>query len=173
MQHESFKEHDLIVEDTNENFEYWLNQPFISEKLKNEIRKSEILLVPQIGFRGLDYPVFPVKTEELFTYLRGKHDGGEKVEICVENENYKEVALHCDLIVIGSFIVTSVAVPILVNLLSSYIKEKLDKRGSESVIKVSLTIENKKKRLSKKITYEGKPDNFNETIQSIKDIWEN
>lgn len=170
MQHEYSLENELNIENTEENFDYWLNQEFISDDLKNKLGTADILLVPQIGFRDQDTPVFPVKTEELFTFLKNNSKNNE-IDICIEDKDYKELALHADLITLATFVVTSIALPVLVNLLSDYIKNKISS-NSDRVIKISLVVENKKDGTSKNVTYEGKPESFDSTIKSIDDLWE-
>jgi len=170
MRHESNIEDEFNINFTEECFDYWINQSFITDELKNELKNADILLIPQIGFRDIDIPVFPVKTEELFTFLR-KKSSDVKIDICIEDKDYRELALHYDLITIGAFVVTSIALPVLVNLLSDYIKSKIS-LNSGRVIKVSLIVENKKEKTSKKISYEGKPENFDSIIKSIENLWE-
>ena len=70
MQHESNLENELNIEDTEKNFDYWLNQNFISDDLKSKLKTADILLVPQIGFRDQDTPVFPVKQKNCLHFLK-------------------------------------------------------------------------------------------------------
>ena len=106
----------------------------------------------------------------MFTFLKNNAKDNE-IDICIEDRDYKELALHADLITFATFVVTSIALPVLVNFLSEYIKNKIF-TNSDRVIKVSLVVENKKKGTSKNVTYEGKPESFDSTIKSIDDLWE-
>ena len=72
MKHETSKEKEVVIEDTDHDFSYWLNRPYISEELRKELEKSDILIIPKEGIRDFDTPLFPVKTEEIFTYMRNK-----------------------------------------------------------------------------------------------------
>lgn len=168
MQHETISENDLTIIPTGEGFEFWLTQKYISTELKKTLEKSDILIIPQIGFRESPDPVFPVKTEELFNFMKNKSD---IIDICIDDEDYKEIALHSDLLIIATFLVSSVVLPVLVNILSDYIKNKLFSDKSDRAIKVSIIVQNKQ-GTSKKITYEGKPENFDNTIKSIENLLE-
>lgn len=168
--HGSYKEKEIVIKDSNQDFDYWLNRPYISNNLKRELQSSEILIIPEEGIREFNIPLFPVKTEEVFTYMRNAISGDQSINICVEDKDYKELALHHDQINIATFIVTSALLPIFINLLSNYIQEKIIKRRSDSTINVKFIVQ-KKNRESKKIYYEGKPEYFGDTIKSLKEIW--
>ncbi len=169
MKHESTKEGDLSMESTEKGFNFWLNQEFISDSLRQDLAKAEILLVPQIGFRDRNDPVFPVKTEELLGYLKRRSKTPDKIDICIDDDEYKELALHSALLVLASIVVTSVALPTLVNILSEYIKNKIFAEKKDRNIKVTLYVQDHK-GLIKQITYEGNPENFADSMNSIKKI---
>lgn len=170
MDHDFKEADDLIIKGTTENFETWINKDFISEELRVQLRKSDILLIPVEGFHDLTYPVFPVKTEELINYLRKNSPEDLHVDICIEDKDYKEVALHSDLVILSSFIVSSVALPILINLVSTYLSKKLLK-PEKTNIKVSITVVNKDRK-SKNLMYEGSVGNFKEAANKAKELWE-
>ena len=170
MNHDSKEANNLVIKDTPEDFETWINKDFISPELRVQLRKSDILLIPTEGFRDLTYPVFPVKTEELFNYLRKNSPEDINIDICIEDKDYREVALHSDLVILSSFIVSSVALPILINLISTYLSQKLLKPEKTNV-KVSITVVNKDGE-SKNLSYEGSVDHFKEVANKSKDLWE-
>jgi len=169
MEHGTDRIDDVVITDSSENFDTWINREYISEGLKSDLKKANILLVPTEGFRNKNIPVFPVKTEELFTYIKNRLPSEYKIDICIEDKEYKELALHSDLVIIGSFVVASIVVPILVNIISEYIKQKILKMGEKRGVKVSLTIVDAK-GVSKNLTYEGEAENFGRIINKLNDV---
>ena len=169
MKHGTDRIDDVVITDSSENFDTWINREYISEELKSDLKKANILLVPTEGFRDKNIPVFPVKTEELFIYIKNRLPSEYKIDICIEDKKYKELALHSDLVIIGSFVVASVGVPILVNIISEYIKQKILKMGEKRGVKVSLTVVDEK-GVSKNLTYEGEAENFGRIINKLNDV---
>jgi len=172
MKHETYKEKEVQIENTKEDFNYWLNRPYISRNTKLNLENADILIVPVEGIRDIEYPLFPVKTEEVFSYFRKNLDEKTTIDICIEEKDYKELALHYDLINIATFIVSSVALPIFINILSSYIDEKIKNvNDNDRAIRVKFIVQ-KKSGDSIKVSYEGKPEYFRDIIESIKEIKE-
>mgnify|MGYP006443097387 CR=1 FL=1 len=156
---------DLLVQDSDKNFSTWSSKEFISDEVKKSISSKNVLIVPIENFRNYPNPVFPVGTEELFHYLKDNSDNKLNVDVCIDDEDYEELALHSDLIIIGSIIVTSFVAPIVVNLISSYLEDKwLKKSKKESTqLKVEITVVDNDKG-SKKFKYEGPANKFKETL---------
>ncbi len=169
MEHETDRIDDVVITDSSENFDTWINREYISERLKSDLKKANILLVPTEGFRDKNILVFPVRTEELFIYIKNRLPSEYKIDICIEDEEYKELALHSDLVIIGGFVVTSIIMPILANIISEYIKQKILKMGEKRGVKVSLTIVGEK-GASKNLTYEGEAENFGRIINKLNDV---
>ena len=159
MEHETDKASEVIVTDSSENFDTWLNRKYISEDTKKELKKADVLLVPMEIFRGEDIVAFPVLTEEIYQFLKTKLSPEKQVDICIEDKDFKELALHSALLVLGSFVVTMVVAPMLVNALYDYIKSKILNKIEKRGVKVSLTIINKD-GTAKNLTYEGDAEKF-------------
>jgi len=171
MKHESDKENELIVEKSTNSFENWITKDYISSELKNELKQADILIVPIENFRGIEEPAFPEGTEQLFTYLKKQFSSNHKynIDICIEDEDYMELALHNDLINLGYFILTIGVAPIFVNLISDYISSKLFSSNKDRKIKTSISIiEND--GTSKEITYEGNIEHFDSVIDEIENL---
>jgi hypothetical protein len=158
----------LVVESVNGSFEAWANQPFISAETRAKILAADLLIVPIVGFREYNEPVFPVCTEELFHFIRSKLPSGTDVEICIEDKDYKELALHGSMLRIGSFVAKSIVVPILVNLISEYIKQKrtkISKNESQVNVKTDLTIIEVSGKATK-FSYDGPSSKFHEVMMA-------
>lgn len=139
----------LDITEVNENFETWISQPFISENIKEELRKAQILLIPTIGFRDHTLPTFPVGTEGTLAFLKKNLPNDINVDICINDEDYTELGLYSNWKIIGTFIVGSLVAPIFVNVLSELIKNAFITEEKQSTIQI-YTIENSTSNLKNK-----------------------
>lgn len=171
MKHESNEKLKIEVIDTELNFESIYSKPYIPVEYLNEIRSADILLIPYEKFRDSEICLFPEETSKLFTYLVEKSkDHNYTIEICVSDENYNELELHSDVINIADILVNQYTLGILINLISSYLYDKLRKynrKDSEVNTKINITVEMTKK--SKMISYEGSIENFERAMLKIEE----
>lgn len=159
----------VAITDSSENFDTWINRKYISSETRELLKQSDILVVPIEGFRELDFPVFPVKTEEILSFLKKRIPSENKVDICIEDKDYKELALHSVLVMLGGFVVTSICAPILVNILWQYIEKEILTKKEKRNVRVSLTIVNED-GISKNLTYEGNAEDFSTIKDELKKL---
>lgn len=173
MKHETDKEAELNVEETEQGFETWATKDYITSETAERIQNAQVLVLPVENFRDVEGPLFPSKTEEFYRYLRANVPKEHKVEICIEDEDYQELALHYDLIILAGLLVADVSFPIVLNVVSDYIYAKLSTLRRERAIKVTLSVvvDKKAKTKSKTFTFEGTPDRFPEACKQIKELW--
>lgn len=170
MTHEPPNETEFAVEDTDETFSTWIDRPYIPDELRPQLQRANVLIVPREGFREHAEPVFPVGTEELLNFLRDNTDKGVVPDICIADKDYRELALHDALIIVGSFVVTSIVGPIIADLISEYLKRRWGSKEAEAKIKVELTVIESNGRASR-LLYEGMAKDFNETVKpTLKSI---
>lgn len=162
----SKQEFDFKVSDSSENFSTWINRQYIPQDLKGSLQKVNILFVPHENFRDQKIPVFAHKTEEVFHFFQEHAPAEVNVDICIADDDYKEIALHSDLIIIGSVIVSAVVLPVFVNLLSEYLKRKLFK-APNSKIRIVLTVVDSSSN-AKQFEYEGPADSFGKAVSEIQ-----
>ena len=120
----------IEISEVDESFDTWINQPFVPENLKPELKQASILIVPVIGFRRDGEATFPVGTDNVLAFFKEKLPPGIIVDICIDDAGYMELSLHSNFKRIGTFIVTSILLPVFVTVLSDFVKEKILK-GSE------------------------------------------
>jgi hypothetical protein len=164
MKHEEKQINEVIITESKDNFETWINRSYISNHLKENLGKANILIVPIESFRDKNIPMFSTQAEELFHYLKENLPDSCIIDMCIEDDDYKELTLHFDLITIGTFVVKKVVAPILLSRIQDYLKNKVfpgDKKGN---IKISLTVIDEKEKVAKNISYEGNIDNFGKLI---------
>lgn len=158
------KEPTLVVETSQESIYSWINRPYISDALRAQLSKANVLLVPTEGFCERADLVFPVGTEELFQFLRESQRENLLVDICIEDKDYKELALHADLLIIASFVVTSIAAPVVADLITEYIKRRLGLHETDSIVRSELTVYDEKTGRSVRLSYEGPASEYHARV---------
>jgi hypothetical protein len=151
------------VQPTDQGYEYWRTRPYLSDETRDAVKNAPVLIVPTEGFREQDIRVFPVQTEELFHFLREKMPPEATVEIVINDKDYKELALHGALLIVGSIVAggaTLFAIPVLVNVVSEYINRRLFTENEQKTTDVrwELTVVDGTK--ATKLTYEGPAIDF-------------
>jgi hypothetical protein len=159
---------EIKIEDSSENFITWAERPYLSEDLRKSVLESDILIVPVENFRNLEEPVFPQRTGEVFNFLKDNSPPEVHIEVCVEEEDYKELALYDDSINIGYFVLTNVVLTVFLNILSNYIFKKVFDKERKQEIKFTFTVVDEK--VSKTITFEGDVKDFLSSTEEIKKL---
>jgi len=166
---------EIQIEEASGNREYWLNRPYLSEQVRGLLDRSSVFLVPQEGFRGQDMQVFPVGTEGFFQHLRDSLPSDASVEIAIDDDQYKELALHSTLLIIGGALVTLYFFPVLVEVTSEYIKQRLLSEDEQNATLVRWEVTVVDGERTRKLTYEGPPNDLSKKLldaisQSPSDI---
>lgn len=163
----------ITILNNDKGFDYWLNQDFISSETRTLLHTANVLIVPLLGFRDTSSPLFHKEIGDFIEYIKENPPKDIVVEVCIDNDNYKEISLCSDEIRLGEIIITSVAFPLAVNLLTEFIKYLLKKRRmntDKANLEVTITISDKKQ--TKSFQYTGKAENFSKVFSQIKDLWE-
>ena len=168
MMHETKRVREISVGPSEEDFETWAGREYLSEETSESVKSASVLIVPVEGFRDVSQPLFAQRSDELFAFLKENLPPEHKVEICVEDEDYQEVALHFDLFDLGQLVLTAVAVPVVVKLIADYVSRKVFAAKEDKAVKISLTVVNDKG--SKTVTYEGLAKNFPPSVEEIKKL---
>lgn len=163
----------LNITDLEEKYESFISKPYINEELQKVIANSDVLIIPLVGFRDKDEPLFPIHTNEIFRFLK---KSSVNVEVCIDDDKYYELALHSDLKRIGKFVVKEFALPVFIAVISTYITanyiEENENNNSKDEIKIEITVIDSLS--SKRIDYEGPADKFEDAAETIKkNFWEN
>ena len=130
------------VEQSNENFDTWTAKEFVSEDIRPTLRQASILVVPTLGFRDTNEPTFPVGTEDFLAYFKERLPKEFTIDICVDDEHYQELALHSNYKRIGTFLVSTVALSVFLNILSSYIYDNVIKEEESKPQIQTINIDN-------------------------------
>jgi len=156
---------------TQSDFVYWSSLLSLSTELRQSIQQADIVLVPQPGFGDYTGPLFPVRTEELFRHLRQNVPAGLKVELAVEDADYKELALHADIVRIATVLVKWLTAPLAIDLIKDYLKGHLGKRFKSAEVRFTMIVDQSDGRNKKagQISYEGPADTFESLLKHALD----
>ena len=165
---QSIKPFEITFFESKDNFETWIDRRYISKSLKRELKKANVLIVPTEGFRDESIIAFPVKTDELFRFMTKRAPEGVIVDLCIEDDDYKELGLHGADIWLGTFFIKNVVLPIFCSIVAAYI---YDKAKENKVSKVSLKfIVEKKDGTTTSVSYDGKVENLEKAMDAVKEI---
>ena len=159
---------DLLSLITERGFEYWASRNSLSPFTRDALLNAKIVLVPHENFGEQVLPVFPDNTTELFRSLREQAPEGITVEIAVEDKDYREVALHSELVRLATILVQWIVAPVAVGLLVEYLKTSLGPRFSQSQVEMSLIVEQECRngRRAFQLNYKGPAESFAQTVNS-------
>lgn len=140
MEVNNMDETNWSIAESDQGFDYWLSRDYISTELRQNLEGASLIIVPQEGFKDYDKPVFPVGTEEFFHFLKDNEDKNIQADICVEDNEYRELALHAGILVIAGIVVTALVLPITVNLVSRYLEQRLWPNNKSNIVKHRITV---------------------------------
>lgn len=156
----------IATEETLLDFEHWSTTELLPKEIRDSIRGAELVLLPDDGFRDYSGPVFPVGTEELFQFLRDRLENRSAVEIAVEDANYKEVALHSEILRLAVVLVRKIAAQATIGLIVDYLKKRLGSRFKNAEVRSTMVIDLNTPTVRKalRVSYEGPADTFERVI---------
>ena len=164
---------ELKITDATENFRTWLEKSYIDIELKNELSNTSILIVPFENLRDSIGPVFPTGTDYLLQYFQKRLPQEISIDICISDSDYQTFEFNNHYRRIGKFVIKSVAIPVFVSIISSYIYDKYIKSDeSKPLIQVidnssNTTIINHIGTLTEKQYLEPTHIDFSVTVDSI------
>ena len=164
----------LAVENTEESIQTWASRPYITNAVREHLLQANVLIVPNEGYGDrADLVYFPVGTERLLGSLREAAQEGLSVDICIEEEDYKELSLRADLMIIASFVVESFIVPVAVSLVAEYIKRRVEGREKEVEVRSKLVVNDSATGRSVKLSYEGPATEYRDVmVKALQELGE-
>ncbi|MGF6854044.1 hypothetical protein [Paraburkholderia sp. CI3] len=121
----------ITITESNELIPYWTSKGLGRDNIA-AITSADILLVPIEQYRNEVEFVFHQGTPRLFQFLR-EAAAAYNVEICIDDDQYLELALHGAAHRLGTMLVTYVAGPLLVGLLTNYLYDELRAKPQDTV----------------------------------------
>lgn len=174
VKHEVFDKK-IEIEETDITFESIYDKPFIPQDYIEDIKKADILIIPEENFREEGDVLFPETTREFLEYLQEQIPKDMSVDIAISDEDFRKIELHSDLVNVATIIVSSAAFSIACSLVASFLYDmakKLLKRPENLNAKVKIIAEETKTKKTKSITYEGPVSGIKEALeQASKDLF--
>lgn len=146
----------LEIDNSSISFNSELADTNIPTEVLNEIKQSNLLIIPYKQFRNKKGNFFPETTLEFIDYLRENSPESVTPDIMASDEDFNKLELHSALITVASFIVTAVVLPVAVNLVSDFLHDlckKHSRKPDEISAEVNIYVDMENK--STRITYKG------------------
>jgi hypothetical protein len=174
VKHEVFDKK-IEIEETDITFDSIYDKPFIPQDYIEDIKKADILIIPEENFREEGDVLFPETTREFLEYLQEQIPKDMSVDIAISDEDFRKIELHSDLVNVATIIVSSTAFSIACSMVASFLYDmakKLLKRPQDLNAKVKIISEETKTKKTKSITYEGPVSGIKEALeQASKDLF--
>lgn len=161
MIHETDKRNNLTVEEVNFKLENYISDFIRDKELENSIREANVLLLPYHGFKEVKGPLFPEAYSQFYDYLL-ENLKDSKVELCVEEDDYTEIALHDATINLGLIFLTGIVLPVISDLISAYIVSLRDNKK----VNVKVSFIEKEGDKYRQFDYEGDSKYLTDTIET-------
>ena len=174
VKHEVFDKK-IEIEETDITFDSIYDKPFIPQDYIEDIKKADILIIPEENFREEGDVLFTETTREFLEYLQEQIPKDMSVDIAISDEDFRKIELHSDLVNVATIIVSSTAFSIACSMVASFLYDmakKLLKRPQDLNAKVKIISEETKTKKTKSITYEGPVSGIKEALeQASKDLF--
>lgn len=174
VKHEVFDKK-IEIEETDITFDSIYDKSFIPQDYIEDIKKADILIIPEENFREEGDVLFPETTREFLEYLQEQIHKDMSVDIAISDEDFRKIELHSDLVNVATIIVSSTAFSIACSMVASFLYDmakKLLKRPQDLNAKVKIISEETKTKKTKSITYEGPVSGIKEALeQASKDLF--
>lgn len=175
----------IIINDVTISRKEWIERMQLSEGIAESAIDADVLVVPS---NYVDRPLaFPVLTSDIFTILKNQLDGS--VEICVNDEDFEEIELNSHTFRLPTIKVKAAVLTIALNLVSTYIYNKLDNASQHDVnvnVNVEVTVPEYQKPTdidftievedstgkSKAFHYKGSAADFKDASKEIIRMWD-
>lgn len=154
----------LVVTERNLNFDNWIDRPYIGERTREKLAEANLLFVPDEDYGDEDIVCFPKGTADLFHFFVKSESKELNVDICIEDDDYKELALYSELLIIAGIVVAHLLAPIAVNLISKYIIERTGNRAEKTTVKTKLTVLIEKESRSIEYSYHGPANEYQKVM---------
>jgi len=167
MDHE-YNEKTINVTNSDMTFERLYREPFVTDEIKDDIEKANVLLIPFTGFRGENIYSFPEETDDFLYYLKDNADSSLRPDIAITDNDYALLGLHSAVVTVATILVQSIVLPVIVNLISDYLKKRAERanRGSNELsAEVNIIVE--EDGVSKQISYKGPVDGVKEALNTV------
>lgn len=174
MTHEiNYKKVQII--DSDLTFEKIYEKKYIPSEYLDEIKKANLLIVPNENFRKKGDVLFPETTREFFEYIQDHPNDEIVADIAISDDNFQRIELHSAVIEVATIIVNVVVLPVAINMISNYLYDlikKYHRKPEDTSARLKIISEETKTKKTKIISYEGPFSEVKETLEiATKEIF--
>ena len=167
MTHEiNYKKVQII--DSDLTFEKIYEKKYIPSEYLDEIKKANLLIVPNENFRKKGDVLFPETTREFFEYIQDHPNDEIVADIAISDDNFQRIELHSAVIEVATIIVNVVVLPVAINMISNYLYDlikKYHRKPEDTSARLKIISEETKTKKTKIISYEGPVSEVKETLE--------
>lgn len=153
------KEDELVIEDSTITFKSLLEKS--SKELAELITGKQVIILPSHGHED----VFYTGTLDILDFLK---NNGLEADIYATDDDYKELGLHSADTWLGSFLISGIILPCFINLMTSYIYDKIKAKDGDN-ISFQFLIENKNGE-TKSIRFSGDAKSLEKVLSTVENI---
>ncbi len=174
MKHEIFG-NTLKIVDTDLTFEQIYDKDYIPKDYMDEIKRANLLIIPNEGFRDSGDVLFPETTREFLDYIRDSSEEDIVADIAISDEDFQRIELHSAVIEVAKIIVQWAVFPIATSMIAAFLYDlvkKYRRKPEDTSARVQIITEETKTKKSKMITYEGPVSGVKDALdQAVKDLF--
>ena len=160
-------EPNFTVKPSDESFDYWLDQEFISVPARKHLASANLLITPWYPVQPGHDPVFVRGSKEFLNYCKDQNAKEVRAALCTGTVSDRELILCSYDVFLPDVIVERIIIPIYVKLMSGYISEKIRSHfGSDIRINEKVTIVDNDRNIATEFSYRGKPADYEKTVAS-------
>jgi hypothetical protein len=168
----------LKIKDSTRSREEWMEIAGLPEELKETVMDADVLIVPSLIQN--QPKAFMVGTMDLFAILKAQM--GDKMEICIADDDYEEIELNSRILRLGRFCVKQVALPLFLSVLGAYIYDRLKepepvevtvelpKYQQPATVSFTIAVEDTLGK-KKEFQYEGPAADYKQVAAEIEKLW--
>ena len=125
-----------------------------------------MLLIPELDYCGYAGPLFPAVTEGFFHFLANESSDEIRADICIEDHDYRSLALHHDEVWFATLIVLPAMAEVIAHYIIRFLDEKLGSRVTETRIKSKVVIASPETDESVTVEFEGLASDYDNCVAS-------
>ena len=165
----------IKIYDSDISFEQIYNKEYIPKDYIEDIRKANLLILPNESFRDEGDILFPETTREFFEYIKDNSEDNIVANIAISDENFQLIELHSAVIEVATIIVQVLVLPVATSMIASFLYELVKKhhrKPEDTSAKVQIIAEETATKKSKVILYEGPVLGIKDALdQATKDLF--
>ena len=150
MKHEVFGTLSNVAE-TDITFDEIYKKRYVPSEYIDEIKKANLLIIPDEKYRDEDVLLFPETTREFFDFVKDVSGEGIIADIASSDEDFQRIELHSSVIEVAKIIVDYAVLPIVTGIVSAFLYDLIKeyrKKPEETSAKVEIIAEETKTKKS-------------------------